>query len=159
MINISLLSSCCRVLYTLNVQITDTLGTGPSSFFTGFTMSDARLAYLKICNECATMTRAFQTQLFINIVDNVFRITLLMLSAFNTLMSNGTDTIMITLYFLYDSLIRTLQMYYIIDACHTTVEQVDIIKYLGLAIYLISQWWRWKHILWHIILYVTYVLT
>lgn len=113
-----------RVLGRLNAQITDTLGSVSASFVTGLTMSIARLAYLDICDDCATMTRLFQTQLFINIVGNVFGVTFMMLSAFNTLMSDGANTIRITLYFLYDSLMRTLQMYFIIDACHTTVEQV-----------------------------------
>lgn len=113
-----------RVLHRLNAQIMDTLGSVSASFLAGFTMSSARLAYLDICDDCATVTRMFQTQLFINIVGNVFGVTFMMLSAFNTLMSDGANTIRITLYFLYDSLVRTLQMYFIIDACHTTVEQV-----------------------------------
>lgn len=120
----------CRVLHTLNVQIMDALGSGPTSFYTGFTVSIARQAYLDICNKCTMVTQKFQTQLFANIVDNVFGITFMMLSAFNTLMYDRTHTIRITLYYLYDSLIRALQMYFIIDACHTTVEQVQTIKYL-----------------------------
>lgn len=102
----------------------DALGSVSASFLSGFSVSAARLAYLDICDVCKTLTKAFQTQLFINIVGNVFGITFMMLSAFNTLMSDGANTIRITLYFLYESLIRTLQMYFIIDACHTTVEQV-----------------------------------
>lgn len=103
----------------------DTLGSVSASFLAGFTVSSARLAYLDICDGCTTVTRMFQTQLFVNIVGNVFSVTFMMLSAFNTLMSDGTNTIRVTLYFLYDSLMRTLQMYFIIDACHTTVEQVN----------------------------------
>ncbi|XP_026819410.1 uncharacterized protein LOC113558094 [Rhopalosiphum maidis] len=104
----------------------DTLGSISASFLSGFSVSTARLAYLDICDVCTTLTRAFQTQLFINIVGNVFGVTFMMLSAFNTLMSDGSNTIRITLYFLYESLVRTLQMYFIIDACHTTVEQVQL---------------------------------
>lgn len=106
----------------------DTVGSSSSvsaSFLADITVSSARLAYLSICDNCATVTRAFQTQLFVNIVGNVFGVTFMMLSAFNTLMSDGTENIRITLYFLYDSLMRTFQMYFIIDACHTTVEQVS----------------------------------
>ncbi|XP_025418276.1 uncharacterized protein LOC112689006 [Sipha flava] len=91
-------------------------------------MSITRLTYLDICDDCATVTQLFQTQLFINIVGNVFGVTFMMLSAFNTLMSEGANTIRITLYFLYDSLVRTLQMYFIIDVCHTTVEQANSIN-------------------------------
>lgn len=118
---------CSRVLYKLNVLIMDTLGSVSASFLAGFTVSSARLAYLDICDGCTTVTRMFQTQLFVNIVGNVFSVTFMMLSAFNMLMSDGTNTIRITLYFLYDSLMRTLQMYFIIDACHTTVEQVNYV--------------------------------
>jgi len=110
-----------RVLWKLNARITEAAGL---SFSTGFTVSSSRLAYLDVCDGCKTLTRLFQTQLFINIVANIFSVTFMMLSAFNTLMSDGTDTIRITLYFLYDSLLRALQMYFIIDACHTTIEQV-----------------------------------
>ncbi|XP_060846613.1 uncharacterized protein LOC132926283 [Rhopalosiphum padi] len=117
-----------RVLYKLNVQIMHTVGSISASFLSGFSVSTARLAYLDICDVCTTLTRAFQTQLFINIVGNVFGVTFMMLSAFNTLMSDGANTIRITLYFLYESLIRTLQMYFIIDACHTTVEQANFIN-------------------------------
>ncbi|KAL4135891.1 hypothetical protein QTP88_007473 [Uroleucon formosanum] len=117
-----------QVLYKLNVQIMDALGSVSASFLSGFSISAARLAYLDICDVCTTLTRAFQTQLFINIVGNVFGITFMMLSAFNTLMSDGANTIRITLYCLYESLIRTLQMYFIIDACHTTVEQANFIS-------------------------------
>ncbi|KAE9529053.1 hypothetical protein AGLY_012007, partial [Aphis glycines] len=99
-----------------------------TSFLPGFSVSTARLAYLDICDVCTTLTGAFQTQLFINIVGNVFGVTFMMLSAFNTLMSNGASTIQITLYFLYESLIRMLQMYFVIDACHTTVEQANSIN-------------------------------
>lgn len=123
------LLSYFRVLYKLNVQIMDTLGSVSTSLLPRFSVSAARLAYLDICDVCTTLTRAFQTQLFINIVGNVFGVTFMMLSAFNTLMSNGANTIQITLYFLYESLIRMLQMYFVIDACHTTVEQVKTILY------------------------------
>ncbi|KAF0771006.1 Gustatory receptor [Aphis craccivora] len=102
----------------------DTLGSISTSFLPGFSVSTARLAYLDICDVCTTLTKAFQTQLFINIVGNVFGVTFMMLSAFNTLMSNGANIIQTTLYFLYESLIRMLQMYFVIDACHTTVEQM-----------------------------------
>lgn len=112
------------MLYKLNVQIMDTPGSVSASFLAGLAVSSARLAYLDICDGCATVTRVFQTQLFINIVGNVFGVTFMVLAAFNTLMSDGAQTIRITLYFLYDSLMRTLQMYFIIDACHVTVEQV-----------------------------------
>ncbi|XP_025191200.1 uncharacterized protein LOC112591573 [Melanaphis sacchari] len=117
-----------RVLNKLNVQIMDTLGSISASFLSGFSVSTARLAYLEICDVCTMLTKTFQTQLFINIVGNVFGVTFMMLSAFNTLMSDGANNIRITLYFLYESLIRTLQMYFIIDACHTTVEQANIIN-------------------------------
>ncbi|VVC36512.1 7TM chemoreceptor [Cinara cedri] len=118
-----------RVLCKLNVKITDSLGSVSAPFVAGrFTVSAARLAYLDVRDSCATVTGAFQTQLFINIVGNVFGVTFMMLSAFNALMSDGTSTVQITLYFLYDSLLRTLQMYFIIDACHTTVEQANIIN-------------------------------
>lgn len=120
-----------RALGKLNIRIMNTVGLStPSSVsassLAGITVSSARLAYLSICDNCATVTRAFQTQLFVNIVGNVFGVTFMMLSAFNTLMSDGTENIRITLYFLYDSLMRTFQMYFIINACHTTVEQVPI---------------------------------
>jgi hypothetical protein len=121
-----------RILCRLNAQITDTLGSVSASFVTGLTMSITRLTYLDICDDCATVTQLFQTQLFINIVGNVFGVTFMMLSAFNTLMSEGANTIRITLYFLYDSLVRTLQMYFIIDVCHTTVEQVLRLRTFGL---------------------------
>lgn len=114
------------MLYKLNDQIMDTLGSVSASFLAGFTVCNARLAYLDICEVCTTVTRLFQTQLFVNIVGNVFGVTFMMLSAFNTLMSNGTNSMRITLYFLYDSLMRTLQIYFIINACHTTVEQVKV---------------------------------
>lgn len=102
------------------------MGSSPTSFYTGFTVSIARQAYLDICNNCSMVTQVFQTQLFGNIVDNVFGITFMMLSAFNTLMYGSTYTIRTTLYYLYDSLIRALQMYFIIDVCHTTVQQVGM---------------------------------
>ncbi|KAL5238124.1 hypothetical protein ACI65C_005534 [Semiaphis heraclei] len=117
-----------RVLYKLNVQIMETFGSVSASFLSGFSVSAARLTYLDICDVCTTLTRAFQTQLFINIVGNVFGVTFLMLFAFNTLMSDGANAIQITLYCLYESLVRMLQMYFIIDACHTTVEQANLIN-------------------------------
>lgn len=116
------------MLCKLNVRITNSLGSVsalPTATGGRFTVSAARLAYLDVRESCATVTGAFQTQLFINIVGNVFGVTFMMLSAFNALMSDGTDDVCTILYFLYDSLIRTVQIYFIIDACHTTVEQVE----------------------------------
>lgn len=108
-----------RALRALDARIA-----GSSESSSGLAVSHARLAYLDACDGCTTATRAFQTQLFVNIAGNVFGVTFSTLTAFNALMSDGADAIRIAAYYLYDSLVRTLQMYFVIDACHTTVEQV-----------------------------------
>lgn len=122
------------MLRQLDARIAETLSRKGSAAapLPGMTVSGARLAYLDVCGCCYRVTHMFQSQLFINILGNVFGVTFLTLTAFNAVMSGGSDAVRVALYLLYDSVLRTVQMYCIMDACHETVRQVRIVS-LGLV--------------------------